>query len=239
MKFVKSTYNTIGLLLFLMLANFISATAQNTAIVNIPNYDHTIKVACVGNSITYGYGIEHRDSLSYPAQLGRLLGNLWEVRNFGVSARTLLSKGDHPYINEQAYVDVKNFKPDIVLIKLGTNDTKPHNWKYKDEFKSDYKALIKSFQVLDSHPVVVLLKAVPAFPDRWGITDSTIRLEVNPMVEELAIELELPFIDLYTPMANHGDLFRDKIHPNSEGAGIIATIIYKKLVGEKIRHISN
>ena len=232
MKSLKPLFKTYGLILTLAVAIFAPATAQNSPIVDISSYNHIIKVSCVGNSITYGYGIEHRDSLSYPAQLGRLLGDKWEVRNFGVSARTLLSKGDHPYIKEQAYIDAKDFQPDVVLIKLGTNDTKPRNWIYKDEFKDNYKALIKSFQNLESNPIVVLLKAVPAFPDRWGITDSTIRLGVNPMVEELANALELPLIDLYTPMLNHGDLFPDNIHPNAEGAGIMAEIIYKRLTGE-------
>ena len=74
-----------------------------------------IKIACVGNSITFGSGIKDRGSDSYPAVLNRLLGtDKYEVRNFGVSARTLLSKGDHPYINEQAYRDAKAFNPNIV-----------------------------------------------------------------------------------------------------------------------------
>lgn len=231
MKSLKLFSAKINLVLFLLLANFAITTAQNTVIVDTTYYSNVIKVASVGNSITYGYGIAQRDSLSYPAQLGRLLGNKWEVKNYGVSSRTLLSKGDHPYINEKAYIDAKNLQPDVVLIMLGTNDTKPHNWQYKNEFKTDYKALVESFQLLESHPIVVLLKAVPAFPDRWGISDSTIRLEMNPMVAELANEMNLPLIDLYTPMVNHDKLFPDNIHPNAEGAGIMANIIYKKLTG--------
>ena len=65
-----------------------------------------IKIACIGNSITYGSGIKDRANDSYPAVLNRLLGkDRYDVRNYGVGARTLLNKGDHPYMKEQAYRD--------------------------------------------------------------------------------------------------------------------------------------
>ena len=88
----------------------------------------TIKVACVGNSITYGSGIKDRANHSYPSVLGRLLGSKYEVQNFGFSARTLLNKGDHPYMKETLFQKALNYQPDIVVIKLGTNDSKPINW---------------------------------------------------------------------------------------------------------------
>jgi lysophospholipase L1-like esterase len=217
----------------LLLALLILAACQQSdkVLVNPADYDHPVRVACVGNSITYGSGIEHRDSLSYPAQLQRLLGASWEVKNFGIGGRTLLSKGDRPYVHEDIYTEAKAFHPDVVLIKLGTNDTKPQNWQYKAEFKSNYKDLVHSFQQLPSKPKVILLKAVPAFPERWGISDSIIYNEMNPMVEELARELELPVIDLYTPLTAHPEYFPDLIHPNAAGAGIMAKIIYQFLSG--------
>ena len=67
--------------------------------IDVKNYEETIRVACVGNSITYGAGIENRVKDSYPAQLGRMLGDRWETRNFGVSGATMLKKGDNPYWN--------------------------------------------------------------------------------------------------------------------------------------------
>ncbi len=202
-------------------------------LVDLSEHSGKIKVACVGNSITYGSGIQHRDSLSYPAQLGRMLGEKWEVRNFGVGGRTLLSKGDRPYIKEKAYADALSFLPEVVLIKLGTNDTKPHNWQYKDEFLSDYRTLVESFKKLESKPTVILLKAVPAFPERWGISDSLIRNGVNPMVGQLASELGLPVIDLYKVLENRGDLFPDQIHPNAKGAEIMARKIFQALTGKE------
>lgn len=231
MKAVKPFYNLYSITLIVLFLAFNSCVQIKRTIVDTNQYTNTIKVACVGNSITYGSGIENRDSLSYPAQLGRLLGTKWEVRNFGVGGRTLLMKGDRPYINEQAYIDAKTFLPDLVLIKLGTNDTKPQNWVHKAEFINDYKKLVKSFQEIESHPKIVLLKAVPAFPDRWGISDSIIHFEMNPMVEQIAHELNLPLIDLHTPFINDEAMFPDKIHPNADGAGKMAKIIKEALIG--------
>ena len=62
-----------------------------------------VKVACVGNSITYGAGISNRDRDSYPAVLGQMLGEGYEVRNYGFSARTCLNKGDYPYMKEKMF----------------------------------------------------------------------------------------------------------------------------------------
>ena len=93
----------------------------------VPHKD-AIRVACIGNSITYGARIKNRDRDSYPAVLSRMLGEAYWVKNFGVSARTLLNKGDNPYMNEKAYQDALAFNPNIVVIKLGTNDSKSFNW---------------------------------------------------------------------------------------------------------------
>lgn len=194
-----------------------------------------IKVACVGNSITYGFGIDRRDSLSYPAQLARLLGEKWEVQNFGVTSRTMLKKGDLPYMNELAYADAKSFLPDVVLIKFGTNETKPCNWKYQDDFISDYRDLIRSFQELESKPIVVVMKPVPVFPkhERWGINDSCIVCCINPKIDQLVEEFNIPVIDLHAALDGQGNLFPDKVHPNAEGAAIIAKTVYEALVGNK------
>ena len=96
-----------------------------------------IRVACIGNSITDGHGIEMASQYGYPALLQKALGSDYWVKNFGVSGRTMLNKGDVPYMNEQAWRDAQAFQPDIAIIKLGTNDTKPQNWKYSAEFKQD------------------------------------------------------------------------------------------------------
>jgi len=201
-------------------------------------YASPIKVACIGNSITYGSGIADRPRDSYPSQLGRMLGDKWEVHNFGIGGRTLLKKGDFPFWNEEAWTQAKAFLPDIVIIKLGTNDTKPQNWKYSGEFLSDYRAMVKELKALSSHPKIYLCKPAPAYASRWGINDSIIVHGVIPSVEKLSKEEKLPVIDLYTALSGKAALFPDQIHPNPEGAGLMAQTIYKALTGKDTSLVS-
>jgi len=182
-----------------------------------------IKVACVGNSITYGATIENREINSYPAQLAVMLGEHYDVRNFGRSGTTLLSKGDYPYIAYEEYQEALAFLPDWVFIKLGTNDTKPANRVFLDDFLDDYKKLISSFKQLPSHPRIVLLSPVPAFVegDR-GITASVIRDNILPKVRQVAFETGTEIVNLYNLLIDSSTLFTDGIHPSAEGATIIA-----------------
>lgn len=68
-----------------------------------------VKVACVGNSITYGAGIFNRDKNSYPVQLQYYLGDGYEVRNFGSNGATAQADGDYPYIRTAVYNESKAF----------------------------------------------------------------------------------------------------------------------------------
>jgi len=184
-----------------------------------------VRVACIGDSITYGAGVQNREMNCYPAVLQAMLGDGYIVKNFGVNGATLLNAGDNPYTKQKAYKDALAFKPNIVVLKLGTNDTKPQNWKHADKFDADYAAIIKSFQDLSSKPKVILCTPVPAYPSNFGITDTIIKGEVKPKVEALANAQKLSMVDLYTALSDKAKLFPDKIHPNAEGAKLIAEAV--------------
>ena len=111
------------------------------------------KVACIGNSVTFGMTHNNPAESSYPSQLQKMLGDGYEVRNFGHSGATLLSKGHRPYINLPEYKAALDFAPDIAIIHLGLNDTDPRNWpNYRDEFYSDYTAIMDTLR--DINPKV-------------------------------------------------------------------------------------
>ncbi|GGF04087.1 GDSL-type esterase/lipase family protein [Hymenobacter cavernae] len=186
-----------------------------------------IKVACVGNSITEGYGL--KDGRTYPVQLQALLGDTYEVQNYGVSGRTLLKQGDRPYWKEAKYQQVLQWQPNIVVIKLGTNDSKPQNWQHKTEFKKDYVAFVKSFKKLPSHPKVYICKPMPAYRTNFSINPEIIKNEIIPLIEAVAKKTHVQVIDLYTPMLGHDDLAPDGIHPTSEGDAILAQEVYKAI----------
>ena len=181
-----------------------------------------IRVACIGNSITDGHGIEMATQYGYPALLQKALGSDYWVKNFGVSSRTLLNKGDFPYMKEMAWRDALAFNSDIVVIKLGTNDSKPQNWQYASEFKQDLQQMIKAL----GKAKIFLCTPIPAFKPSWDINDSVIVNGIIPIQKEVARKNGLQLIDLHTLMANDEELVQpDGIHPNEKGVAKMAEII--------------
>lgn len=193
----------------------------------------TIKIACIGNSITYGSGIKNRYQNSYPRILSQMLGKGYDVRNFGFSARTLLKKGNHPYMYDPMFKEALHFLPDIVTIKLGTNDSKPHNWQYKQEFKHNINEIIHAFKELNSKPKIYLCLPVPAFGNNYGINNQIIHEEIIPLIKQAAQKNKLTIINLYDALKPYPQYFPDQIHPNEKGAAIIATEIYHSITGKK------
>ena len=204
-----------------------------------------IRVACIGNSITDGHGIDMATQYGYPAELQKKLGNDYWVKNFGVSARTMLNKGDYPYMNEMAWQDALAFKPDVVIIKLGTNDSKPYNWQHNSEFRQDLEQMVTTLcpalaqpakkgkknksqksQVSSQKPQIFLCTPIPAFKSTWDINDSVIVNGIIPIQKEVAQKYGLRIIDLHTHYANDGDkMLTDGIHPDGKGAQRLAEII--------------
>ena len=206
--------------------------ADDAGPVNPADYKGPVKVACVGDSITFGSGIRNRDRDSYPAVLGRLLGDKWVVHNFGVGGATLLKNGDKPYDKQKAYNDALALKPDVVVIKLGTNDSKPQNWKHKDEFAADYKALVDAFKKVNPKVRVYAALPVPAFPGNFGIRDDVIKGEIVPLEQQAAKDTAATVVDLYEALSGKKELFPDKVHPNERGAALMAATIYHALTGK-------
>ncbi|MEN6335142.1 MAG: GDSL-type esterase/lipase family protein [Phycisphaerales bacterium] len=190
-----------------------------------------VRVACIGASITFGAGIADREKNCYPAQMRGLLGEGYEVRNFGVNSRTMLKHGDFPYWDDPAYQQALAFNPDVVVIDLGGNDSKPQNWKYKDEFAADARAMIEFFRSLPAKPRVLICLPMPAFKVMWGINDEVITKELSPILRQAAEETGCDVIDLHTPFADKQAWFADNVHPNAEGAALMARIIGGTIVG--------
>lgn len=191
-----------------------------------------VKVACVGNSITYGALIQDREFNSYPAQLSVLLGDGYEVKNFGVSGSTLLNNGDHPYMATEAYDQSLRYQPDIVFIKLGTNDSKPWNRTHLSQFNQDYLRLIDSYRQLPSHPRVILLTPLRSFlQGDESISEHVIQTRIIPEIEEIAYQQDLEVVNLHNLFGDQWDesLIPDKLHPSSLGAGHIASKLHMYL----------
>jgi lysophospholipase L1-like esterase/pimeloyl-ACP methyl ester carboxylesterase len=200
-------------------------------LISLPGFSQKkIRIACVGNSITHGTVLPDREKNSYPAQLAVLLGDGYDVKNFGKSGATLLRKGNLPYWTSTEYQQALAFQPDWVFIKLGTNDSKPMNRVYLKEYEQDYKDLIASFQQLPNKPRVVLLTPVPVFStDSTGITASAVDKLILPGVRKVAYETGCEIINLYNLFLDSKELVPDKVHPNVEGTARIAKRISEVL----------
>ena len=192
-------------------------------------FSEQIRVACVGDSITYGAGVKDRKNMNYPKQLGKLLGKEYEVRNFGNSGSTMLKKGDKPYWKQKEFKAALEYAPNIVIIKLGTNDTKPQNWKHGAEYSVDYKAMISSFTKLSSKPKVYICLPVPVVKTRWGITNEIVIKEIIPAIRKVSDQTKSEIIDLNTPFKGKNELIPDSVHPNGAGATVIANTIKKSI----------
>ena len=197
------------------------------ACVTLVAAEEPIKVACIGDSITQGVGAER--GKSYPDQLQALLGDKYKVGNFGVSARTLLQKGDFPYRKEKKYQEALQMKPNIVIIMLGTNDTKPQNWKFEAEFVGDYRDLIKSFQELPSKPKVFVCRPCPV-PGKgnFGINEENVLKEIerlDPLIKEMGCGM----IDMHAALLEKAPMLPDRVHPNTAGAGEMAKAAHRAI----------
>ena len=190
-----------------------------------------IKVACIGASITEGAGLDNKKTQSYSAQLQTMLGDGYEVVNYGVGGCTMLRKGDKPYWNMPAYKEALACNPNIVLIDLGGNDSKLKNRIYLNEYKKDYHDMIQSFASLPSHPRIIMQSPIGSFvTDTSGIWDPVIVGRIIPMVKEVAFEEKCEWVNLYPLFINKPQLLPDKIHPNLEGTTKMAKSLYEVLV---------
>ncbi len=201
------------------------------------NYDEKIRVACVGNSVTYGHGLDDPNTNNYPAVLQGLLGEKYEVANFGRSGATLLKKGHNPYWLTDEYKNALDFKPHVVVIHLGLNDTDPRNWpNYRDDFIKDYTELIDHFLSVDVHPrpKVWICRMTPIFSGHRRFKAGTRDWfwQIQNSINLIAQNNDVGFIDLHTPLYSRPDLFPDNLHPTKEGAQIIATEVYQHLTGD-------
>lgn len=215
----------------LLLALALTLTAADQGPVDIAAYNGPIKLGCVGDSITQGVGAEK--GRSWPDQIQRLLGERWQVRNFGVSGSTLLNAGDKPYQKEGAFRKALDFVPDVVVIILGTNDTKPHNWKHKDAFTADYQDLIGKFAALASKPrIFISYPPYIAGKGNFGISEENTVAEF-PLIDAAAKATGATIIDVHAALMGKDALIPDRVHPNNEGMAAIAAAVYRAVTGKE------
>jgi acyl-CoA thioesterase I len=177
-----------------------------------------IRVACVGDSLTRG--------TEYTLFLWDHLGSGYIISDFGVGGTTVSTVSEKPYRNQTAFELAQNFRPNIVIIMLGTNDAGLN--EATDAFKADYTALIGTFQTLPSKPTVFVVQP-PPIANSTILSNSRLAGTLKPAIAAIAEHTGAILVDAYTPMLNHESLYTDGVHFNADGARIVADTIYASL----------
>lgn len=212
---MKQKIKLLAIMVALVMASLGMAVYTANTIDSAP---HPIRVACVGDSITQGSG--------YPNKLQTLLGANYTVGNFGVSGSTVSLDSIKPYMNQTAFRKAEDFDPEIVVIMLGTNDANPQIALSEDNFEADYIKLISSFEELEGNPLVWVVKSPPIFSVDSTYNNTYLADTVLPHIENIANRLDLLSVDLFSAFGNHSDYFMDGVHPNADGATLIASNVY-------------
>lgn len=194
-----------------------------------------LRVACIGNSITYGTGIVDRSQDSYPAVLQRLLGNGYIVENFGKPGATLLRRGHRPYMEQEEFRRAMAFRGDIAVVHLGINDTDPRDWpNYRDDFIGDYLALIDSLRAANPRVRILIAQMTPLTHEHPRFRSGTRQWheEIQAAIRIVTTVSGAETIDFHTPLYAHPDFFPDAVHPDERGARILAETVYSGITGD-------
>jgi acyl-CoA thioesterase I len=202
---------------------------------------YQVRIGCFGNSITFGQSLLNPATDSYPgqlqSQLQKVYGDTCLVENFGVPGADMLKKGDMPIWGQPRFWEGFQYAPDILLIMLGTNDSKSQNWDYyADEFYGDYISMIDTFLYRNPNTKLILCYPPPAFSESLGVRDSVIVHGVIPTIDSVLKKYDGLLVDFHTPLVDSVVLFPDKVHPNVEGASVMAQILLDTIIKNDIIH---
>ena len=180
-----------------------------------------VKVACVGNSVTYGYGLPNPATEAYPAQLQKRLGGTFDVRNFGRNGATLMHGSGISYGLTEECKNALAFAPDYVVIDLGLNDVDPIGWTPNDStFVRNYRELIGAFRGVNPKCRIWICHMTPIayhYPNYFNGLRERYAM-IREQIAHVARETGASLIDLREPFRHRLDLLPDGLHPNATGA---------------------
>lgn len=196
-----------------------------------------IRIACVGDSVTYGHGVSGWVSNNYPKQLDILLGDGYCVNNYGHSGATVQGSGDQPYITYSEYDESLAFDADVIIFMMGSNDSKPENWKGEEAFRQQYLQRLSEYKENNPDARIILCTPPTAFyPEGQdeGLTNYDIDPEIVDLIAEIvrsiAAEEGYELIDVNNLTEGRRDYFlTDNVHPNNTGAAFLAETVYSYL----------
>ena len=196
-----------------------------------------IKVACVGDSITYGHGIKNWPKNNYPVLLQNLLGEEYHVNSYGVSGRAVQDNSDQPYRALPHYEESVAYEADIIVFMMGSNDTKPENWFGEEAFQTALMDLLDDYTQGEKKPAIYICTTPACFfmeGSEGELTSHDLRPAYADIIAEIvrqtAEELGYPVIDIHELTKQNPQWFaKDGVHPNNDGAAAIAQAVYEAI----------
>jgi len=208
----------------------ITFTVANSGSEEAAPQEGQMKVACIGDSITYGHGVTNWETENYPAVLQTLLGEEYFVGNYGFVGACVNPDGDKPYTDQPAYQKSLDLDADIIVFMLGTNDSKEENWTDADTFVKAHKALLDTYFADGRQPKVYIGLCAESYdienPEmEYGIQSEVVDQIAKALKEAYASE-NVEIIDIHSLTEAHPEWFtKDGVHPNTEGAKAIAEAV--------------
>lgn len=208
--------------------------AEKFGISGEPSRD-AVRVACVGDSLTYGYMIAERGKYAYPAQLQQLLGDGFQVKNFGLSGYTIQNNADRPYRGTELFLKSLRFDADIMVFLMGGNDAKTYNWKGKDAFRRELCEFLDYYGdstiILCTPTTMFYMDGRTEGPANYGV-DPQYMAAIAEVCREVAQERGYVLVDIHTLTADHPEWFPiDGGHPDRYGAEAIAGAVEEAISG--------
>ena len=187
-----------------------------------------VNIACIGNGVTYGIGVENREKNNFPQQLQYLLGTKYKVTNFGVVNAPVLSNGLNGYTQTAEFKKSKTINPDIIFIELGLDEINSSDTAFISNFTNTLEDIVQSYTNSSARPRIVLLLPLPIFlNDSSLFNNSVIKNKIIPKIQKIAFEKNLEVLDLFSMFIDKQDLFLDKLHPSSLGGTLISKRLYE------------
>ena len=184
-----------------------------------------IHIACIGDSNTLGHGLFPKVFFSYPAKLQALLGNSYQVHNYGQAGATVSGSDENRYYRGAEFIKSTSHDHQYFIFMLGTNDSKVS----AHDFFGEYQKLIEKYD-FSSADKVIICSPPTAFSNEWGINDSIISNSIRNEVVKLAQEKQYKLLDVNRMMKTANYFQNDGIHLNNDGANHLAHLLKEALL---------